>query len=112
MASTWEAIGLLVGTGMLFASDWRPPKTKKEAEKAGYTTQVSQCTPAQAAVLVAYFFAASRVNGGPPSFLGGLGYCLFGFLVVCFLAGADAGNMSKDFPFKFRLCVSLSLPPT
>jgi len=64
----------------------------------------------QAAALVAYFFAATWFNGDSPSFFGSIGYSLFGFFLVCCLAGADAGNMSTDFSWKFRLAAALRTP--
>ena len=107
MTSTWEYIGLITGTFLLFASDWRLSKYDEEpAGRKGSRTHVSKCTPAQAVSILGYFMLVSRVHGGPPSFLSGLGYCLFGFLIVCFSVGADARSMSNDFPVIFRICVS------
>jgi delta24-sterol reductase len=108
----WETTAILVGMGMLLASDkstifWA--QSKKE-HKAGYTKAVSQATAPQAILLVGYFFLVSWVNGGAPSPLAGLGYLLLGFLIVCFLAGADAGNMSAEFSWKFRLAAAFRTP--
>jgi len=110
----WETIAILIGTAMLLASDksaiFSSNKKEEKTEKAGYTKAVSQATAPQAVLLVGYFFLVSWFNGGSPGPLAGLGYLLFGFLVVCFLAGADAGNMSPEFSWKFRLAAAMRTP--
>ena len=103
----WEATAIVLGTAMLAVSDYSPASKKK---KAGYNTPVCQATPKQALALVGYFAVVAFWNGGSPSLLGGIGYLLFGFFVVCVLTGADAGNLSKEFSWKFRLAAALRTP--
>ena len=46
----------------------------------------------------------------PTSISGVIGYGLLFLLTVCFISGADAGNMSKDFSWQFRLAAALRTP--
>lgn len=114
MSSAWDYIGLFTGTFLIFASEWRLSKFGEEAadNRKGSRTNVSHCTPTQAVLVVAYFLVVSRLHDDPPSFLSGLGYLLFGFLIVCFVVGADSKSMSKDFHMMFRICVSPKISPS
>lgn len=46
----------------------------------------------------------------PSSILGVIGYGFLFLLTVCFISGSDAGNMSKDFSWQFRLAAALRTP--
>lgn len=50
-------------------------------------------------------------NGYIPKSIGdAIGYGLITLLATCLISGSDAGNMSKDFSWKFRLCAALRTP--
>lgn len=110
----WEAVGVFIGSCMVAASNksmlFGAASKPNPGSKAGYTTPVAQCTLKQAIMLVSSFFFVSWFHGSSPSIFAGLGYSLFGFFIVCLFAGADAGNMSKEFPWQFRVSAALRTP--